>query len=64
MRLMELERRKLGKPQLEIGEIAGVDPSYICRAERHGMAYDKHLERIAVALGWKRNPKELLEEVR
>lgn len=44
MRLLELERRKRGMTQADLGELAGVDASYICRAERHGMAYDGHLE--------------------
>jgi transcriptional regulator with XRE-family HTH domain len=64
MRLLELERRKRGMTQAELGGLAGVDASYICRAERHGMAYDGHLGKLASALGWEGPPGNLMKEVK
>ena len=63
MLLLELERRKRGMTQAELGKLAGVDASYICRAERYGMAYDGHLDKLASALGWEGPPANLMKEV-
>ena len=61
---LKLERVKRDMTQSELGCIAGVDPSMICRAERSGFAYPGHLKRLAAALNWKGEPRELLQEAR
>lgn len=62
-RILKLERTKRDWTQTELGAAANVDPVMICRAERHGYAYPGHLKRLAVALDWKGDPRELLQEV-
>lgn len=64
MRKLEYERRKKGMTQLRLGFYSGLDPSYISRAERHGNVSGRNLIRIANALGWEKDPRELLEEVK
>lgn len=63
MLILELERRKQGKTQAEVGFASRVDPAYICRAEKYGLAYPGHLERLASALHWEGEPADLLKEV-
>lgn len=60
---LEYERRKKGLTQLQLGAAAHVDSSYISRAESKGVMYSRQLERVAAALGWVRDPHDLLEEV-
>lgn len=63
MLYMEYLRKMRGMSQRELGESAGVDPSYISRAERHGFAYPAQLERIAAALGHEGETSDLVKEV-
>ena len=63
MRNLELERRKRGWSQMDVSISSGVDASYICKAERYGIAYAAHLEKLAEALDWDKDPQSLLEVV-
>ena len=63
MLVLELERRKQGKTQAEVAIASHVDPAYICRAEKSGLAFPGHLERLASALHWRGEPADLLKEV-
>ena len=61
---LQQERQKREMTQAELGVISNVDPCMISRAECHGFAHMGHLKRLAAALNWKGDPKELLEEVK
>ena len=62
MRRLEFKRRELGMSQRKFGAYVGVDASYICNAEKNGIMYPKHLDRIAEKLGVN-DRSSLLEEV-
>ena len=61
---LKYERVKRDLTQPELGAMANVDPCAISRAERHGYAYPGHLRRLADALEWKGDPRELLHEAK
>lgn len=64
MKRLEFRRRGKGWSQRKLGEIAGVNASYICNAEKRGMIlYPPQAKRIAEALGWKGDPAALFEDV-
>ena len=48
--------------QRKFGAYVGVDASYICNAEKNGVMYPKHLDRVAKKLGVN-DRSSLLEEV-
>lgn len=64
MLLITKERERLGLSQAKLARAADVNASSLSRIER-GLepAYPKRGQRIADALGWKSDYKELFEEV-
>ena len=64
MRKIEFVRRDLGMSQRDFGAYVGVDASYICNAEKNGVMYQKHRERIAEKLGLDDGGSTLLEPVK
>ena len=65
MRQLEFLRRQLGLTQQRLERKARVDRSYISKAERWGYKLgDEQLERLAKALGWAGDPKDLMKDVR
>lgn len=63
LRRIEFARRELGMSQRDFGAYVGIDASYICNAEKNGVMYPKHLERIAKKLGMEGKSSTLLEPV-
>ena len=63
MRRIEFVRRDLGMSQRDFGAYVGVDASYICNAEKNGVMYPKHRERIAEKLGMDDGGSTLLEPI-
>ncbi len=64
MRKIEFVRRDLGMSQRDFGAYVGVDASYICNAEKNGVMYPRHRERIAKKLGLEDGGNSLLEPVK
>ena len=64
--MLNLKRERLsrGMTQSQLGAAANVDPAMVSRAERSGYAYPSHLQKLADALDWHGEPKELLKEAR
>lgn len=53
----------MGMSQRDFGAYVGVDASYICNAEKNGVMYPKHRERIAEKLGMDDGGSTLLEPI-
>ena len=64
MNRMKYEREKQGITLRELGRRAGVDASYLSKAERHGLKlYPGQAQRVADVLGWDDDPMKLFDEV-
>ena len=64
MLLVERERKRLGLSQAKLARLADVNASSMSRIERgKEQAYPHRGKRIAEALGWRKDPAELFEEV-
>lgn len=64
MRRLKKLRVNLDMSQSKLAEVAKVDASYICRAEKMGCPlYPEQAKRISAALGWTGDPSALIEEV-
>ena len=64
-RRMRWMREEARLSMRQLGELCNprVAANYICNAENWGGMYPGHLARVAKALGWKDDPKKLLEEI-
>lgn len=64
MTKLEFLRRSKGLSQRQLGNISGVNASYICNAEKRGLIlYPNQAKRIANALKWEGAPDDLFSEV-
>ena len=63
MRRIKKIRRDLGESQRAFAARFGIDVAYICNAERNGIMYAGHLQRVAKGLGYKADPSTLLEDI-
>lgn len=56
-------RRELGMSQRDFGAYVGIDASYICNAEKNGVMYPRHRERVAEKFGLSDGGVTLLDTV-
>lgn len=60
---LEFLRKERGLSQADLAKECRIDRSYVCRAEKHGFCYDRHLGLMADALGFDGDKSQLLKEV-
>ncbi len=64
MRRIKKLRVNLDLTQRAVAREAGIDPSYICKAETLGCPmYPRQAEKVAKVLGWKGDLAALYEEI-
>lgn len=64
MKVLTVERERLGWSKAELGRRARIHPSRMGQAENgRAVPYDVELRRIAEALDWPGEPADLLREV-
>ncbi|MDR1184125.1 MAG: helix-turn-helix transcriptional regulator [Coriobacteriales bacterium] len=65
MKNLALERHRRGLSQSGLSQLAGVPRTQISMIETGRIvAWPGHLKRLAKALDWKSDPKDLIKEVR